>query len=143
MLAHLPIAVHGSIPGTDQNGTRALVEATEVLGKVIGAGADAAGDNVPRIVLYIGGDMLPTYATYCTAVPTLRTASARAGSDKIMMAAALCDGSRLVVTSRQSFTRTAVSEAKLAGTLRTIRARLLYALSMGRSQIPTEGNGYS
>jgi hypothetical protein len=139
-LSGLPIAVHGSIPGADQDGTRALVAASAAPASVEGV-AGAPGASVPRIVLYVGGDRLPTDATYCAVAPTLRTVRIRAG--KVMMAAALCDGPRLVVTSRQEFGVAAVSAAHLPHTLKSIRARLLYALSMSRGQIPAEGTGYS
>jgi hypothetical protein len=100
-LAILPIDVHGTIPG--ENEDQALQRIANSTDGVRYARGEGGGSllSAQRIVLYVGGDSLPVNTTYCDGTPTPRTIKIPAG--KIMMGAALCDGSRLVVTVRQEF----------------------------------------
>ena len=129
----LPIEVHGSVPGSSPAQTLARVpNGTNDAAYAQRPGGAQSLATTRRIVLYIGGDTLPTNGTYCTASPVLRIASIASG--KVMVATALCDGSRLVTTARREVAPKEVTANTMAHTLNRVKSFLLYGLSSSRAQ---------
>jgi hypothetical protein len=140
-LEHMLIDLHGSIPGEDADRTREELLASDISVVPANLADGSAMGSVQRIVLYIGGNTLPMNTAYCQAAPTLRSVEIPKG--RIMLAAALCDGPRLVVTARQELRASSFWKVNIGHTINEIKNRLIFALSMSPSQIPKEGTGYS
>ena len=133
----MPIEVHGAIPGTTSEETIARIpQGTTAEGyasrnpETIGLSARA------RVVVYIGGNKMPTDGGYCMGNPTLR--STPVSHDKVMVASALCDGPRLVVRSRRMVNASDLSASSMASSIRSIKSQLLYGLEVSTAQQPTE-----
>jgi hypothetical protein len=128
----LPIDVHGTVPGANSdetltriaNGTSDLMYAE--------SNESAALHSAQRLELYVGGSTLPINTTYCRATPTMR--SVAIPSDTIMMGAAICDGSRLVVTAREEFRSDALTSSTMPHTIKALKERLVVALSTSPAQ---------
>lgn len=130
-LPTLPIDVHGNAPGANAGDTLARIPNGTNDERYAAANKAAALDSAQRVELYVGGNTLPVNATYCSVSPTQRTVEIPAG--KVMMAAALCDGSRLVVTAREEFGVDAASSSTMPHTVETIKEKLMVALRSSRS----------
>ncbi len=135
-LASILIDVHGELPGVSSQEMVSRIPNATNSARYGREGHAPALASLQRVELYIGGDAVPTDATYCESSPALRVV---APPDKAVVAAALCDGTRVVVTVRQQLGASAVRD--LSGTIREVKSRLTFALSMSPAQIPTEGAG--
>ena len=130
-LPMLPIDVHGNAPGASAGDTLARIPNGTTDERYAAANQAAALRSAQRVELYVGGDTLPVNATYCSMTPTQRSVEIPAG--KVMIAAALCDGSRLVVTAREEFGVDAASSSTMPHTVETIKEKLMVALESSRS----------
>ena len=132
-MASIPIEVHGAVPGSDSKLTMANIP-----GATDAETYDAQQPDGPplramrRIVLYIGGNQLPTDRTYCQPAPKLRTAVVAGGM--VMFASALCDGARLVVTARREVAPKDSGASTMAHTIQRIKDFMLYGVASSRAQ---------
>jgi hypothetical protein len=134
-LATIPINVHGTAPDSDYAETVARIPngtSDEIYTR---GGATSALRSVPRLELYVGGNMLPVNVTYCDKTPTMRSVDIPAG--KVMLAVAICDGPRLVATAREEFSPDEVATHTMSHAVENMKAWLLYAISRSLSQVPT------
>ena len=132
-MASMPIEVHGSAPGSTTAQTMTTIPgATDA--KTYAANHADGGPlaEASRIVLYVGGNQLPTNKTYCRPAPTLRTADIAAG--KVMFASALCDGPRLVITARREVAPEEAGAGAMAHTIQRIKNFMLYGVSSSRAR---------
>ncbi|RDS84252.1 hypothetical protein [Dyella psychrodurans] len=136
-MADMPIDVHGTIPGTTHADTVARVPQGTTATRYAAKNPQALGlESLPRVVLYVGGDRMPTNASYCSAAPVLKTADNDRGD--VMVASALCDGPRLVVRSRREVKADDLSSVQIASTLNSVKSRLLFGLTISPAQTPDE-----
>jgi hypothetical protein len=138
-LTTLPINVHGTVPGSEHAETLARIPNGTNDDIYAQTGATSALKSIPRLELYVGGNTLPVNATYCDKTPTMRSVDIPAG--KIMLAVAICDGSRLVATAREEFSPDQVSNSTMSHAVENMKAWLLYAISRSLSQVPTAEPG--
>lgn len=136
-MAALPIDVHGAFPGATHVETVERIALGTTANDYAARHPTALGlEAQPRIVLYVGGDQLPTDASYCSAHPVMRTADE--SRNDIMIASALCDGPRLVVRSRREVAADRVSTTWISSTMSSVKSHLLYGLTVSQAQQPTE-----
>jgi hypothetical protein len=138
-LALVPINVHGTVPGSDYAETLARIPNGTDDDIYTQRGETSALRSVPRLELYVGGNVLPVNVTYCDETPTMRSVDIPAG--KVMLAVAICDGPRLVATAREEFSPDDVSIRTMSHAVETMKAWLLYALSRSPSQVPAKEPG--
>jgi hypothetical protein len=106
-MATLALEVHDQVPGVDVASIVANVpNATDATTSADHAVSLVEVTTARRAVLYIGGNEIPTDDSYCQATPTLHAVGKN--RDGVMMAAALCDGKRLVDTYRRVYTKDAL-----------------------------------
>jgi hypothetical protein len=134
-LATIPINVHGTAPDSDYAETVARIPNGTNDEIYTRGGATSALRSVPRLELYVGGNMLPVNVTYCDKTPTMRSVDIPAG--KVMLAVAICDGPRLVATAREEFSPDEVATHTMSHAVENMKAWLLYAISRSLSQVPT------
>ena len=96
------------------------------------SGIDLA--SMSRIVLYVGMNQIPTDDTYCSKTPALRGIAVNQG--EINVAAALCDGTRLVVRARRDITQEHLASRGEASVVNAIKSRLMLALSTNPNAPP-------
>ena len=130
-MQNVPINVHGTVPGTDGANTLARIEDGTTDDRYARSHDGTALRSAQRIELYVGGTELPVNATYCSVAPTMRTVNSP--PEQVMMGAALCDGPRLVVTTREPFAPEALTSSTLPGAIKAIKARLMLAVSNSRA----------
>ncbi len=135
-LAAIPIDVHGALAdevlASIPNGTN---EARYGL-----AQHSATLASVQRIELYVGGDTVPIGRSYCETTPTPRPAPVESG--KVRLAAALCDGSRLIVTVRLQLEPSTINDiATMNRAVQKIKSEMAFSLSVSDGQVPTEEPG--
>jgi hypothetical protein len=133
-LAAIPINVHGTAPDSDYAETLARIPNGTNDDIYTHKGETSSLRSVPRLELYVGGNMLPVNVTYCDRTPTMRSVDIPAG--KVMLAVAICDGPRLVATAREEFSPDQVSTSTMSHAVETMKAWLLYAISRSLSQVP-------
>jgi hypothetical protein len=137
LMSAMPVDVRGAIPGTSHADTVAHIpQGFTTVSYVANHPASSDLNAAPRIVLYIGGDRLPTDATYCGASPVMRDAIN--SGHGIMVASALCDGPRLVVRSRREVNIGRLDATDISTTIRTLKSRLLFGLTISQAQMPVE-----
>jgi hypothetical protein len=134
-LATIPINVHGTVPGSDSAETLARIPNATNDDIYSRGGASSNLRSIPRLELYVGGNTLPVNATYCDKTPTMRSVDIPTG--KVMLAVAICDGSRLVATAREEFSPDEVATHTMSHAVENMKAWLLYAISRSLSQVPT------
>lgn len=138
-MATLPVEVHGTIPGLSHAETVAHIPQGTTARRFSAEQPTAPGLTVaPRVVLYVGGDTLPTNSSYCSASPELR--SVHHHKDDVMLAAALCDGPRLIDRSRRVVNADHLSAADLDTTIKSVESQLLFGLTVSQAQTPPEDN---
>ena len=136
----IPVDVHGTVPGATPEETVARIPLGTTASDFAGKHPTLSGiESVPRIVLHVGGDQIPTDATYCSANPQMRSIDGKDGH--VMLAAALCDGTRLIVRSRRELTPDGLATDKMSSTLKSVKSRLLYGIEISRAQTPIQFNG--
>ena len=121
----LPLDIHSKLDATDLSHIQGVASSST-------ATAELSGQ--PRVVLYLGGDQQPTDDTYCQAAPTLH--AVRRKPDHTLLAAALCDGPRLVVRMHKELTAKAVTSQNLPWTIQSMRNRLLFGVRVSQAQTP-------
>ena len=134
-----PVEVHGGFAGHDAsmlarsipNGTTPELYPTQ-------GHPQASLASTPRIVLYVGMNQIPADDTYCSQAPVLRAVAVDQG--KVDVAAALCDGTRLVVRARRDLTPEHFAGHGVASVVHAIKSRLMLALSTNPNA-PAETNG--
>jgi hypothetical protein len=134
-LATIPINVHGTVPDSDYAETLARIPNGTNDDIYTQRGETSALRSVPRLELYVGGNMLPVNVTYCDKTPTMRSVDIPAG--KVMLAVAICDGPRLVATAREEFSPDDVSTKTMSHAIETMKAWLLFAISRSLSRVPS------
>jgi hypothetical protein len=92
----------------------------------------------PRLVLYIGGNQLPTAASYCEAVPALQSSSGT--PDGVLIGGAICDGSRLVDTVQRTYAADRLASEGPAHAVDDIKSQLLFGLSVRQSKPPVDSD---
>jgi hypothetical protein len=136
-MATLPIHVHAQESGVDPGQIVARIPNGTTVGQYATAHPTSPElTAVRRLEMYVGGVHVPTFATYCAQQPVMRTIN-NPGSD-VMLAAAICDGPRLVATVRESAASDELDAANMPHTVERVKGRLIFALSRSPSQIPTE-----
>jgi hypothetical protein len=134
----LPVEVHGGFGSHDAADTAQRIPngtTPDLYPMQDHSGADLA--SVPRIVLYVGMNQIPTDDTYCTKTPSLRSTAVNQG--EIGVAAALCDGTRLVVQARRDITPEHLANHGEASVVNAIKSQLMLALSTNPSAPPLYG----
>ncbi|PXV53327.1 hypothetical protein SAMN04487785_1185 [Dyella jiangningensis] len=79
-----------------------------------------------RVVLYVGGEQVPTPETYCKTTATLYSLPKAQG---VLVAAALCDGSRLVDSYRRVYSASDIQQQGWGKVVKTMKSKLLWGLS--------------
>ena len=131
----LPVEVHGGFGSHDAADTAQRIPngtTPDLYPMQDHSGADLA--SVPRIVLYVGMNQIPTDDTYCSKTPSLRSIAVNQG--EIDVAAALCDGTRLVVLARRDITPEYLASHGEASVVNAIKSQLMLALSTNPSALP-------
>jgi len=79
-----------------------------------------------RVVLYVGSEQVPTPETYCKKTATLYSLPKTQG---VLVAAALCDGSRLVDSYRRVYGANDIQQRGWSKVVKTMKSKLLWGLS--------------
>lgn len=138
-IAALPIEVHGAAPGLSHAETVARIpQGTTATRFTAKQPANPSLAAMPRVVLYVGGDTIPTDHSYCSTTPDMRAADN--GKHGVMLAAALCDGPRLIDRSRRVVSVDHLGARQLRATVKSLESHLLFGLTVSQAQTPTEDN---
>jgi len=89
-------------------------------------GQTPALPTAQRIVVYVGGHEIPTPESYCQANAELYPVPAKHG---VMVAAALCDGTRLVDIYRGVYSASDIQAKGWGPVIKTTKSKLLWGLS--------------
>lgn len=116
-IAHIPNATTADLFAQAHSGTQQL-------------------SQQPRVVLYIGGDQLPTSESFCTAEPALQ--AAHGASEGVLFGGAICDGPRLVDTVQRTFKPDELAGDGLARAVDNVKSQLLFGLSVRQSKPPAD-----
>ncbi|MHC1481330.1 hypothetical protein ACYJW8_13850 [Frateuria aurantia] len=136
-MASMPVEIHGHLEGKD-----AATQATDVPHGITTAGYLAQNpgqpplDTLPRILLYVGGHQIPSDQNYCSTAPAMRSMTVKPG--RIDVAAALCDGLRLVVTARYQITPQSLDREGEAAIVDQMKEHLMFALATN-PKVPSMG----
>jgi hypothetical protein len=92
----------------------------------------------PRVVLYIGGNQLPTSTSYCEAAPVLEPV--HGAFDGVLIGGAICDGPRLVDTAQRTFKEERLASDGLAHAVDDVKSQLLFGLSVRQSKLAADSD---
>lgn len=135
MMATMPLDVHGTIPGLSLAKTLQRIPDGTDVARFEARHPDQLGLLAqPRVEMYIGVDELPTNTSYCAVAPMLKPTQVSEG--RIMVAAALCDGPRLVTTVSHRVHQDHLSAARMPKTIHDVESDLLFGMAVSPVQVP-------
>lgn len=125
-MSGLAMDVHNQASGLDVAGLTSSVANAAIWNEGEQGAMPTARVHMQRVVLYIGGDEVPTPDSFCTENPRLH--SVRQTRNGIMMAAALCDGTRIVDTYRRTYSLEKIRGDGLAKIVEAMRDKLYWGM---------------
>lgn len=125
LMATMPIEVHGQAPALQAAALTAAIP-HGVRRRDYAATHRQPIEASRHIVLYVGGDRLPTSASYCQIAPVMVDAPVTQG--RVMLAGALCDGGRLVVAARRELPASKLTATAMPRTIERFKSFILYGL---------------
>jgi hypothetical protein len=130
---NLPIEVRGQLPSaTSEQIAHAIPNAVSAQTPESTGSKHAVNDSAPRFVLEIGNDALPHSNAYCTK-PSAGSANA-ASPTPLTLTLTLCDGTRLVASSRTPLDPDKVSVANIPRRIDHLKNLTLIGISRSPAQ---------
>ncbi len=134
-MTHIPIDVHGAIPGESVDQTVNRVTDGTTMAAFDGAHSGQTPlEQAPRIELYVDADKLPQTESYCAVTPTLESVNGK--KDAAQVVGALCDGPRLVATEVVHLDSRDLPVAEVSQAVAKFKSRLLDGLASDPRQVP-------
>lgn len=136
-MTHIPIDVHGTIPGesADQTVNR-VTDGTTMASFDAAHRGQAPLEQSRRIELYVDADTLPRSDSYCAVAPMLESINDQ--RDAAQVVGALCDGPRLVATEVVHLDSRDFPVAQMPQALEKFKSKLLDGLAADPRQIPSQ-----
>lgn len=136
-MTHIPIDVHGTIPGdsaeqtlkqVSDGTTTAAFDATHI--------GQSPLEQSRRIELYVDSHQLPQADSYCAAEPILQSVNSRSNGAQVV--GALCDGPRLVATEVVQLDSRGAQVAQVPKAVDLFKSKLLDGLAADAYQAPDQ-----
>ncbi len=136
-MTHIPIDVHGAIPGESADQTvNQVTDGTTMATFDTAHRGRLSLEQSPRIELYVDADQLPQADSYCAAAPLLESVNNQKNDPQVV--GALCDGPRLVATEVVHLDSRNFPVAQLPLAVEKFKSKLLDGLAADPYQVPDQ-----